>query len=212
MSFHNGSLLIQETRLSGNILLLSPSPCPATLMHPLFSTSQGKLPCRCPQRLTPLLLQLFPNYSYNPLLQTNLLGMPNTARGTTSIPGILFNNVKFIHVQVVLNLSQWNMAEFGSCARINVSLFYSSLLVDLIASHASRTPDPFAEPNLPPHRGIFRSRKIKGTDSILASIPELFETDMSIWNQADLTAIRRHIGNGEQGKGSASAETSSAGC
>ena len=135
-----------------------------------------------------------PYYKPTSLECPTLQEEPPSGLTETSIPGILFNNVKFIHVQVVLNLSQWNMAEFGSCARTNVSLFYSSLLVDFYCLPCKRTQDPLAEPNLPPHRGIFRSRKLKVVDSILASIPELFGSDMSIWNQADLTAIRRHIG------------------
>lgn len=210
--FQNGSLLIQETRLSD----AGEWKYSFVVSVPLYSNSQKSTLQYIPGKVT---LHVSPKtHSLAPTTLAQITAAPLNAEQAslecpplqegppsgltaTSIPGILFNNVKFIHIPVVLNLSKWNMAEFGSCARTNVSLFYSSLLVDLIASHASQTQDPFAEPNLPPQSGIFRSRKLKGLDSILGSIPGLFGSGMSIWNRADLAAIRRHIGNFEQREG-----------
>ncbi|XP_077329155.1 uncharacterized protein LOC143963402 [Lithobates pipiens] len=212
MSFQNGSLLIQETRLSDagewKYSFVISIPLSSNTQASTLQYVPGKVTLHVsPKTNTPAPTILPKNTAAIPYYEPTSLECPSLQEGppsgltATSIPGILFNNVKFIHVPVVLNLSQWNMAEFGSCARTNVSLFYSSLLVDLIASHASRTQDPFAEPNLTPHRGIFRSRKLKGLDSILGSIPGLFGSGMSIWNRADLSAIRRHIGNFEQKEG-----------
>lgn len=125
---------------------------------------------------------------------------PTSGLTATSVPGTLINNVKFIHVPVVLNLSRWNMAEFGSCVKSNVSLFYATLMIDLIASHASRTQDPFAAQDLSFQKWIFRSRKLNSLDSLIGSIPGLFGSGMSIWNRADLTAICKHIGKFEQSR------------
>lgn len=213
MSFQNGSLLIQETRLSDagewKYSLVISIPLASNTHASTLQYVPGKVTLHVSPKsnTTPASTNLPKTTAAIPYYKPTSLECPSLQEGppsgltATSIPGILFNNVKFIHVPVVLNLSQWNMAEFGSCARTNVSLFYSSLLVDLIASHASRTHDPFAEPNLTPHRGIFRSRKLKGLDNILGSIPGLFGSGMSIWNRADLSAIRRHIGNFEQKEG-----------
>lgn len=50
---------------------------------------------------------------------------PPSGLTATSVLRILLNNIQFMHLPVILNLSHWNMAEFGHCVKTNVSLLYA---------------------------------------------------------------------------------------
>lgn len=51
-----------------------------------------------------------------------------------------------MHISIVLNLSQWNIAEFVHCVTTNVLLLYASLLLDLIAFYQGQVQNLGAAP------------------------------------------------------------------
>lgn len=57
---------------------------------------------------------------------------PDSGFISTSVPGVLINQVQFIHVPVVLHFSSWNIVEFSYYKNIKVASFFSVVLVDKI--------------------------------------------------------------------------------
>lgn len=112
----------------------------------------------------------------------------------TRIPGMLINNVDFIHIPVVLNFSNWKMAEIDQCDSSNISIIYTSLLKDMITDYQERSQDLTGFQKTSLQSGVLHlSNSQQGLDELAKSMSSQFDLGMSIWNKIDLEHIRKHI-------------------
>lgn len=75
-------------------------------------------------------------------------GSPS-ALTATSVPATLLNNVQFMQMLVVFNLSHWNLVERATCIKTKVSELYFIEVIDKLAIYQNKANDPLAsEPDI----------------------------------------------------------------
>ncbi|XP_039396470.1 uncharacterized protein LOC120406162 [Mauremys reevesii] len=118
---------------------------------------------------------------------------PGPVSGLTTTPmmGKIINQVQFMHIPVVLNLSNWYLGEFSYCQHTKVASFFSVRLVDRIVAYQQDIV-LLKDDEVPKSPTLRRKRSLNLLGG-LGSLTGLFGAGMSIWNQADIGKIRKHI-------------------
>ncbi|KAM8960540.1 uncharacterized protein RCH25_036259 [Pelodytes ibericus] len=106
--------------------------------------------------------------------------LPLSGLVAQEIPGVLYNNVKYIHAPVLLDFNDWVLPN-DLCSPKMIRI-YNTFMRDKINSFWKRNARDLPDPSN-------RVRSKRSVEGWVGAISGLFGSGMSVWNRADIEAL-----------------------